>query len=72
MAAVGLTPSGTVVAEDIRDLQHRMRQGPGYFAGGLPFSLRLRFGEPSSRTFGKDSSPSGLSTLAIMPVATRV
>ena len=47
-------------------------KGLGYFAGGLPFSLRLRFGEPSSRTFGKDSSPSGLSTLAIMPVATRV
>src|SRR5262245_48670089 len=67
MAAVGLTPSGTVIAEDVRDLKswsnHNRRR---YGAGGSSVSrlARLRRGalRPSS----------GLSILAIIPVATRV
>ena len=67
MAAVGLTPGGTVIAEDVRDLQswsnHDRRR---YGAGGFSVSrfARLRRGafRPSS----------GLSILAIIPIATRV
>ena len=67
MPAVGLTPSRAVIAEDVRDLQswsshNRRRYGAGGSSGSrLP---RLRGGalRPSS----------GLSILAIIPVATRV
>jgi len=67
MAAVGLTPGGTVIAEDVRDLQswssHERRR---YGAGGFSVSrfARLRRGafRPSS----------GLSILEIIPIATWV
>jgi hypothetical protein len=67
MAAVGLTPSGAVIAEDVRDLQSRSSHGRRrYGAGGSSVSrlARLRRGalRPSS----------GLSILAMIPVATRV
>src|SRR6516225_9311203 len=66
MAAVGLTPSKAMVAEDVRDLQSwsnhsRQRYGAGGFSSRF---ARLRRGalRPSS----------GLSILAISPIATRV
>ena len=67
MPAVGLTPSGAVIAEDVRDLQSWSSHDRGrYGAGGSSVSrlTRLRRGalRPSS----------GLSILAIIPVATRV
>ena len=67
MAAVGLAPSGTVVAEDIRDLQrwssHNRRR---YCAGGSSVSGFVRLWRCVLRR------ASGLSILAIIPVATRV
>ena len=67
MAAVGLTPSGTVVAEYVRDLQnwssHSRRR---YRAGGSSVS---RF---ACLWRGAFRRASGLSILAIIPVATRV
>ena len=67
MAAVGLAPSGAVVAEDIRDLQswssHSRRR---YRAGG---SSVLRLTRLGGRALKRAS---GLSILAIIPVATRV
>jgi hypothetical protein len=70
MAAVGLTPRGTVVAEDVRDLQswsnhERRRYGAGGFCGvDVSRFTRLRRGafRPSS----------GLSILEIIPIATWV
>src|ERR1700751_4930877 len=66
MPAVGLTPSRTVIAENVRDLQSGSRHGRRrYAAGGCSVSrlARLRRGalRPSS----------GLSILEIIPVATR-
>ena len=67
MAAVGLAPSGTVVAEDVRDLQswsnHNRRR---YCAGGSSVS---RFARLWCRALRRAS---GLSILEIIPVATRV
>ena len=67
MAAVGLAPSGTVVAEDVRDLQswssHDRRR---YRAGG---SSVCRLG---GLRRGGLRRASGLSILEISPVATRV
>ena len=67
MAAVGLTPSGTVVAEDVRDLQswpnHDRRR---YRAGGFSASRFACLWRGAFRPL------SGLSILAIIPVATRV
>src|SRR5262249_29845231 len=67
MAAVGLAPSVTVIAEDVRDLQswssHNRRR---YCACG---SLVFRFARLWRRGL---SRVSGLSVLAIIPVATRV
>ena len=65
--AVGLTPSRAVIAEDVRDLQSWSSHGRRrYGAGGSSVSrlARLRRGalRPSS----------GLSILAIIPIATRV
>jgi len=37
MPAIGITPSGTVGAEDIRDLQGRTRHGRRLYAGGASF-----------------------------------
>ena len=65
MPAVGVTPSRTVIAENVRDLQSEPWPG-GYGVGGSWVSrlARLRRGtlRPSS----------GLSILEISPVATRV
>src|SRR5215831_11518411 len=66
MAAIGLTPSRAVIAENIRDLQSWSSHGRWrYGAGGPSVSrfARLRRGavRPSR----------GLSILAISPVATR-
>src|SRR5215475_3656162 len=79
MAAVGLTPSGTVIAEDIRDLQswsnHNRRR---YDAGGFSvsgFARRLLRGAVSGfARLGRGAlrRTSGLSIFAINPVATRV
>ena len=66
MPAVGFTPSRTVVAENVRDLQSWSSHGRRYGAGGSSRSrlARLRRGvlRPSS----------GLSILAIIPIATRL
>src|SRR5438876_7896547 len=67
MPAVGLTPSRTVIAENVRDLQSwsshaRLRYG----AGGSSVSRLARLRRGALR-------PSrGLSILAIIPVATRL
>src|SRR5262249_9174180 len=67
MAAVGLTPRRAVVAEDVRDLQswsnHERRR---YGAGGLVVSRFARLRRGAFRP------ASGLSILAIIPIATRV
>ena len=67
MAAVGLAPSGTVVAEDVRDLQsgssHSRRR---YCAVGSSVSRLGRLRRGGLRR------ASGLSILAMIPVATRV
>ena len=67
MAAVGLAPTGAVIAEDVRDLQswssHNRRR---YRAGG---SSVLRLTCLWRRAFKRAS---GLSILVIIPVATRV
>src|ERR1700730_17456454 len=77
MPAVGLAPSGTVVAEDVRDLQswssHNRRR---YCAGGSSVS---RFARLWRRAAGSARGrrcalgrASGLSILEIIPIATRV
>ena len=69
MAAVGLAPSGTVVAEDVRDLQswsnHNRRR---YCAGLAPLSVSLCGACGAARSGAR----AGFSILAIIPVATRV
>ena len=67
MTAVGLPPGGTVIAEDVRDLQNwsnhdRRRYGTGGFSVSRFARLRRGAFRPSS----------GLSILAINPIATRV
>src|SRR5437763_15086832 len=65
VSAVGFTPSGTVVGEDIRDLQSWPAHVGAYAAGsGLCLFLGRRCVPPSCA--------SGLSMAAIRPVATRV
>jgi hypothetical protein len=67
VTGVGGTPCGPVVAEDVRDIQGgtgRGRDG-GYVAGSAFLPLLAPLG-------GWDRRSSGLSMLAIMPVATRV
>jgi len=71
MAAVGLTPSGTVIAEDIRDLQswsnhNRRRYDAGGFSMSGFVSSFARLGRGALRR------TSGLSIFAINAVATRV
>ena len=67
MAAIGLAPSGTVIAEDIGDLQswssHNRRR---YCACGSSVSRFARLWRRALRR------ASGLSILAIIPIATRV
>jgi hypothetical protein len=65
-AAVGGTPGGPVVAEDVRDLQCRAGQGATRYTVASAFWLLL------ARLRGSDSRWSGLSIPAIMAVATRV
>ena len=68
MGAVGLAPSRAVIAENVRDLQWsshgRRRYGIGGSGSLLSCLVRLRRGafKPSS----------GLSILAIIPIATRL
>ena len=67
MAAVGLAPSGTVVAEDVRDLQNRPNHDRRrYRAGGFSASRVARLWRGGLRR------ASGLSILAMSSVATRV
>ena len=67
MPAVGLTPRRPVIAEDVRDLQswsnHDRRR---YGAGGFSVSRLARLRRGAFRP------ASGLSILAIIPIATRV
>ena len=67
MAAVGLTPRGTVIAEDVRNLQswsnHERRR---YGAGGFSVSRFARLRRGAFRP------ASGLSIVAIIPIATWV
>jgi len=66
VSAVGFTPSGTVVAEDIRDLQSwPAHVGDAYAAGSGRCLFLARRGVPTSWA-------SGLAMAAIRPVATRV
>ena len=67
MAGIGFAPRRPVVAEDIRDLQRWTGHGAVTPSAGLSCSSRLL-----GFLRGCDSRSSGLSTLAIMPVATRV
>ena len=67
MTAVGLTPGGTVIAENVRDLQSRSNHGRRrYRAGGVDVSRFARLRRGAFRP------ASGLSILAIIPIATRV
>jgi hypothetical protein len=67
MAAVGLAPRGTVLAEDVRELQDGSNHGRRrYRAGGFPASRIACLWRGVVRRV------SGLSTLAMSPVATRV
>ena len=63
MASISGTPRGPVAAEDIRDLQGWPRHRLGGYFGFLRFL---------ASPCGSDKRSSGLSILAIMPVATRV
>ena len=67
MPLVGLTPSRAVIAEDVRDLQSWSNHGRRrYSAGG---SSLFRF---ARRRRGARRPSSGLSILAISPIATRL
>ena len=67
MSAVGLTPSRTVVAENVRDLQSWSSHGRRrYGAGGSALSRFAR------RRRGALRPSRGLSILAISPIATRL
>ena len=61
VAGVGVTPSGTVVAEDVRDLQSRTSHDAGRYAGGFSVS-----------DLGGTSRSSGLMTVRSTLVATCV
>src|SRR5690242_17434147 len=67
MPLIGVTPSRAVIAEDVRDLQNWPNHGRRrYGAGG---SSRSRF---ARRRRGALRPSSGLSILAISPIATRL
>ena len=74
MTGIGLTPCRSMVAEDIRDLQHRAGHCRGRYAGGWSLSPISGFLPGFFLGFlrGCDSRSSGLLMFAIMPVATRV
>ncbi len=65
VTGIGPPPSRPMGAEDVRDLQSMAGHGAAVQAGGLAFFLFFA-------RAGLESCSSGLSTLAIMPVATRV
>src|SRR5271168_2076167 len=67
MPAVGLTPSRTVVAENVRDLQSWSSHGQRRYGAGV--SALSRF---ARRRRGARRPSSGLSILAISPIATRL
>ena len=67
MPAIGLAPRRAVIAENVRDLQSWSSPGRRrYGAGGSSVSRLARLRRGALR------SSSGLSILAIIPVATRV
>src|SRR3977135_1278243 len=67
MPSVGLTPSRTMVAENVRDLQSWSSHGRRrYGAGGSALSRFAR------RRRGARRTSRGLSILAISPIATRL
>src|SRR5271157_3554887 len=73
MAAIGLAPGGTVRAEDVRDLQDRSNHDRRrYRAGGLSASRFACLCRGACLGRGVLRRASGLSILAISPVATRV
>src|SRR5271166_3974419 len=67
MAAIGLAPSGTVVAEDVRDLQNGLNHDRRRYRAGRFSASRV-----ACLWRGVLRRASGLSILAISPVATRV
>src|SRR5215475_11112908 len=67
MAAVGLTPSRAVIVEDVHDLQSWSSHGRRRYGTGS--SSLSRF---ARRRHGALSLSSGLSILAIIPIATRL
>ena len=69
MAGIGFAPRRPVVAEDIRDLQRWTGHARRYAVGWSFLLFSLAF---LGFLRGCDRRSSGLSTLAIMPVATRV
>src|ERR1700745_725172 len=66
LPAVGLTPSRTVIAENVRDLQSWSSHGRRRYGAGGAVSRLARLRRGALR------SSSGLSILEIIPVATRV
>jgi hypothetical protein len=67
MTLIGVTPSRAVIAEDVRDLQNRPSHGRlRYGAGDASLSRFAR------RRRGALRPSSGLSILAISPIATRL
>jgi hypothetical protein len=66
MPAVDFTPSRTVVVENVRDLQNWSSHDRCYGAGGFSWSRLARL------RGGVLRASSGLSILAIIPVATRL
>ena len=67
MATVGLAPGGTVLAEDVRELQNRSNHGRRRYRAGGFSAFRV-----ACLWRGVIRRASGLSTLAMSPVATRV
>src|SRR3984893_16933077 len=67
MPAVGLTPSRTVIAENVRDLQSWSSHGRRRYGAGGAWVSRL-----AGLRRGALRPSSGLSILEIIPVATRV
>src|ERR1700754_2188029 len=68
MPLIGLTPSRAVIAEDVRDLQSWPSHGRRRYGAGD--SSLSRF--PRRRRRGALRPSSGLSILAISPIATRL
>jgi len=67
--AVGLAPGRTVIAENVRDLQSWSSHGRRRYGAGVSGSLLSRLARLRR---GALKPSSGLSILAIIPVATRL